>query len=144
MIPVDQTIFAGDPEGRKGDCFRACLASILELKSEEVPHFFELYGYGFSKQVKEWLKERYGISLVRVFIAKDRITVWGAEGYFIASGRSPRSTTEKPLEHAVVMLAEDNRISVAHDPHPSRAGLVDVQEYLLFTKAMLGKIETKG
>jgi hypothetical protein len=40
MKPIDQE-FMHDPEkGIIGDCFRACIASILELDINEVPHFY--------------------------------------------------------------------------------------------------------
>lgn len=39
MIPV-HCIVKHDPEnGQYADCFRACVASLLEMKAEEVPHF---------------------------------------------------------------------------------------------------------
>lgn len=40
MIPVDQTTFGNGT----GNCFQACLASILELKLDEVPNFCVKYG----------------------------------------------------------------------------------------------------
>ena len=39
MIPVKQTVPHIPEEGSYGDCYRACLASILELPTEEVSHF---------------------------------------------------------------------------------------------------------
>lgn len=38
MTPVRQSITAG-PEN--GDCFRACIASILDLELNDVPHFLK-------------------------------------------------------------------------------------------------------
>lgn len=40
MTPVESLIKDHNPaEGRYGDCFRACIASLLDLPAEEVPHF---------------------------------------------------------------------------------------------------------
>ena len=35
-----QTLFRG--EGEIGDCWRCCIAAILSLKAEEVPHFVQM------------------------------------------------------------------------------------------------------
>ena len=40
MIPVYSTVPHKPEEGLYGDCHRACVASVLELPSEAVPHFF--------------------------------------------------------------------------------------------------------
>jgi len=50
-----------DPEaGTYGDCVRACIASILELNSEDVPHFYEdnCSGETGHARIREWLAER--------------------------------------------------------------------------------------
>ncbi len=39
MIPVTCRIPHKPEEGKYGDCFRACVASILELGANDVPHF---------------------------------------------------------------------------------------------------------
>lgn len=39
MIPIKQTIKHNPDNGQFGDCHRACIASILELPIEKVPHF---------------------------------------------------------------------------------------------------------
>lgn len=40
MKPVDSMIKNHDPaNGRFGDCYRACIASLLEMPAADVPHF---------------------------------------------------------------------------------------------------------
>lgn len=39
MIPVEQRICSAGGDGVPGDCVKCCVASILELSYEEVPHF---------------------------------------------------------------------------------------------------------
>lgn len=39
MIPVPQRIFASGGDALPGDCVKCCIASILELRYEDVPHF---------------------------------------------------------------------------------------------------------
>lgn len=41
MIPADCTTKHDPANGTWGDCYRACLASILDLPSEQVPHFIQ-------------------------------------------------------------------------------------------------------
>src|SRR5690348_7121769 len=55
MIPVTQTI-----TGEQGNCFTACLASILELPIRAVPNFAKLTNSDeeFFAMVDEWLATR--------------------------------------------------------------------------------------
>lgn len=41
MTPVNCSIPHKPAEGKNGDCLRACVATILDLGREEVPHFAE-------------------------------------------------------------------------------------------------------
>lgn len=100
MKPVDQ-LFLVDRDGH-GDCLRACVASVLELPSDCVPDF-SLFG-------ENWL------SALALFCKVDLIVPNEASGYWIAGGLSPRGND---IRHSVVYRDFD----LAHDPHPSRAGL---------------------
>jgi len=106
MQATDQTTFG---EGL-GNCFSACVASILELPIEDVPFFGadELWWTRFS----EWLEARnlYAVCLKH---RAGRAPV----GYHILSGKSPRGE----FMHSVVAKGED----IVHDPHPSRANIQD-------------------
>jgi RNase P/RNase MRP subunit p29 len=104
VIPVDQTRFTV-PEG---DCFNACVASLLELPLAEVPHFCshdDWWSY-----FNGWLEAR-GLYAINFQLTNN----WRPEGLYILNGRSPRGT----YNHSVVAL----RDRVVHDPHPSRAGI---------------------
>ena len=66
MKPV-MCMVKDDPEnGSYGDCVRACLASMLELESSEVPHFFADYSeedvQRQNREMQEWFAER-GLTL---------------------------------------------------------------------------------
>lgn len=39
MIPVHVRVRHDPPNGLFGDCMRACVASIMEMQAEDVPHF---------------------------------------------------------------------------------------------------------
>lgn len=114
MKPVDQLVLHDPANGKEGDCFRACLASIMELPIECIPNFAqETVGKGsaaFWNAIYDWL-ELTGHSIKFLSFTDPEVE----EGkYYIISGPSPRSG-----HHAVVGLGK----GIVHDPHPSRAGL---------------------
>lgn len=115
MKPVDQTVF-GYPNG---NCFSACLASILELPLEEVP-WFMAEGDWLSR-VQEWLKPR-GLYAACLLIDTTESPFY-PPGWHILSGQSPRGD----WLHAVV--AQGTKI--VHDPHPDKTGLVNHKDTLI-------------
>ena len=111
MTKVDQTVFVVPG----GNCFSACVASLLELSIEDVPYFmgdepagepFDWFG-GFLS----WLRG-YGLWAIPLPI----VNGWRPEGLYILSGKSPRGD----FDHSVVARG----LEVIHDPHPSRAGIL--------------------
>lgn len=133
MTPVDMTILNHNPkEGIFGDCFRCCIASLLELSAARVPNFC---GYDWTVEGTEesrtrwfrntnaWLVSR-GLSFIEFQMPDgglDSAEKWmdsavasGFDAYHILSGKSPRGHN-----HAVV--AKNGKI--VFDPHPSRDGL---------------------
>jgi hypothetical protein len=128
MIPVRQTIV----EDGKGDCLRACVCSLLELRIEDVPNFAEC---GFFDGLDTWLDER-GLRFIRFSIPEsgdfDQRCIWfGSAGYqgnpdhMLAWGQSPRNRADgRPRQHIVVAKANGYGVRMAHDPHESGEGLV--------------------
>src|SRR5262245_45006179 len=90
MKPVDQTVF-GLPHG---NCFAACVASVIELPIEKVPNFV-LEGDRWFDAAAEWLDER-GYTLL--WVKRDAVAcgyldprpLINAGHYLIVSGTSPR------------------------------------------------------
>ncbi|MCW2922241.1 MAG: ArV1 [Thermoleophilia bacterium] len=119
MKPVDQTAFhpgADAPEEQVGNCWSACIASILEVPIAEVPTFVAHDDWW--ERAQAWLRERgFGIYplppqvLDAMGIGPQALDCW-----YIACGRSPRG------EHQHAVVASGQR--VAHDPNPERTGLV--------------------
>ena len=101
MRAVDQTTYGS----ADGNCFSACVASILEIPLEEVPRFMRV-----SWPFLRWLAGR-GLS-ASLYKRVDYIP----PGYSIATGPSMRFAGKM---HACVALDG----IVIHDPHPSREGL---------------------
>ncbi len=120
MKPVDQTRFGFDyTRDDCGDCFSACVASLLELPLGAVPIFMEKPNWLLA--LNTWLKQR-GFWAVTFELTEGG---WSPEGYCILGGKSPRATGDEM--HAVVGFGR----KVVHDPHPSRAGLVDLRDVTL-------------
>lgn len=113
MKKVYQTKF-----GKGGNCFPACLASILEIDIEKVPNFQEPVGEWYIKY-KQWLNQ-FGLDLVGV-------TNWDnwPEGrpkvFSIVSGMGPRG-----LQHSVIYFDGD----MVHDPHPEGGGVKDITDWI--------------
>lgn len=123
MIPVDQTQLHDEMSFKCGDCYRACVASVLEIPIEEVPHFAELHGDNMFEEADKWFSQR-GIYSLRFFIKnydEDRVYIWGRGAHCIVSGQSPRG---KNIHHAIVGYASGYNIDMIHDPHPDRTGII--------------------
>lgn len=129
MKPVDMTTVHTPPES-VGDCFRCCIASILELPPAEVPHIYE--GEGFldesgkigMRRLQEWLEPR-GLHFLEVEWEVEHLKSWRELLAFhhTMSGTSPRGH-----RHAVVGFGGE----MVHDPHPDRTGIApDDGKYLI-------------
>lgn len=126
MKPVMQTRLHG-ADGAPGNCFAACIASILGVPIESVPQPTEADRESWAdywSYVGAFLWDR-GFALVHVpFPELQKVTArhWTtcdalddvSGPYYIGSGPSPRGS-----DHSVVM--RDGRIE--HDPHPSGDGI---------------------
>lgn len=98
----------------KGDCFRTCVAMILDLPRDEVPNFCA--GDEWWRDFQHWLEDRH-LTAVEVFVLEDRPTMaWVTCGTpCILSGRSPRGD----WLHSVVGLARGgDGFEIVLDPYP--------------------------
>lgn len=118
MTPVTQSRV-----GLDGTCFRACLASILNLKESQVPDFGE---EGWMEEANDFLS-KHGLRYRRVPVTSTK-----PDGYSTIEGISPRGGL-----HACV--AKDGEL--VHDPHPQDGtgrGLVEPRYYGLL-EPILGR-----
>lgn len=117
MKKVYQTKF-GSPDG---NCFAACVASILEIGIDEVPDFKEGNGEWYQKY-KQWLRNyAYDFIAIKGFDSEDKD--FCPHVYSIVGGTSPRG-----LDHAVVYFG----MEMVHDPHPDGGGITDIQDWIYF------------
>ena len=120
MIPVDMTVLH-DPPTKIGDCFRCCIASILELPANKVPHFCGLDPWT-DQPDERWRNhllaflEPMGLYYFEIAFSAEILPEWSKhlELHHTISGISPRK-----VRHACVGFGG----AVVHDPHPSRAGI---------------------
>jgi hypothetical protein len=107
--PVDQLLSHDPASGQRGDCMRACLASILEVDPLAMPNWWD--------EIRRWLRDdlpvlgRHGPLDIAMVAILDDVTQWG-DPYAIATVQSPRG----PWGHCVVVNPHG---VIAHDPYPT-------------------------
>lgn len=123
-----QTFLRDDARGIKGDCWRCCIAALLQVPAETVPHFLkdspdDMYG-----ATQKWLNER-GLWLFNIPVGG----IWHPGLYsehdappIISCGPTPRSTAMH-MTHAVITV---NR-KMVYDPHPDNNGLTAVTDHYI-------------
>jgi hypothetical protein len=109
MRPIDQTEFY-EVGKSVGNCQQAATASLLGLDLDEVPNFIK-HPHGFWQSFWEFMAGR---GLVVIELSGER----HFDCYHLAYGPSPRG-----ISHAVIYRAG----KMAHDPHPSRTGILSVE-----------------
>ena len=130
-----QTIFGfGEPGSTSGDCWRCCVAALVNRPASEVPHFVA--------QAKA--EDRHAVSLTNAWLTKNGYWFIDLVEYssvsaprhsgdeiapipYMAVGVTVRSKNDRQT-HVVVMILD----KVVYDPHPSEAGLLAItQRYLV-------------
>lgn len=127
MKPVNQLIFGYSPEmGLFGDCLRACVASIFDKPSSEVPHFADLTRFpaGHEKALRDWLRPQ-GFSVLYIGVpAADyeqtcqNLAAYGMDAYHLLGGEV------RGQKHVVVAQFG----ICVHDPGLSFVGLAPDSE----------------
>lgn len=122
MKPQAQTLFGKN----EGNCVAACIASILEMPIEDVPNFAKLYNFEWAEHLEEWLGGRGYLMISFLFEQGWQLDrTWISHGHYVMmSGLSPRAEDGSNMRHAVVGLTNGRGIELAHDPHPSGAGIL--------------------
>ena len=115
MTPVKQSkLFAKDAI-HNGNCYAACIASLLDLPLWMVPPFEDMFGRDdWRHRTDEWLARFFNLKLIRT-PGHDWATL---PEFYIANGLSPRE-----VYHSVIYKAG----AMVHDPHPSGTGIVGVE-----------------
>ncbi len=130
MIPVNQSILHDPENGKNSDCHRACIASVLELPIEMVPHFEDMEPReGMREQLKLLASHKY--TLYRIYgnpaMGDHPDTQYYECEYYFAVGASPR---DRNLSHQVVCCGG----KIVHDPHPDKSGLASISHFEMLLK----------
>lgn len=120
MNPVTQTKFGAE----EGNCFAACIASLMGISIDYVPDFSSVkdkqnHDVHWLQAVDAWLWDKG----LRMQIALPEY--YPLDCYYLAWGKSPRG-----LEHSVIYYNGEMR----HDPHPDGTGLVTVVDIAYFVQ----------
>lgn len=143
MKPVTQTLF-GRPDGpveEIGNCYPACLATLLELDLAEVPHVYQLHAdpEAANDASVRWLQQRGYTELY--FEWAPWLNHYAPGTLAIFGGKSPRGD----WSHAVVGEITATGWRLVHDPHPSRAGIAGEPDGVhLLVKLMPAPVDAKS
>lgn len=115
MTPIKQSKLYAVDGIHNGNCYAACLASLLDLPLWMVPPFEEMFGRGdWKSRTDEWLDRTFALRLIR----KSGHQVNAMPEFYIANGPSARG-----VHHSVIYSAG----KLVHDPHYSNGGIEAVE-----------------
>jgi hypothetical protein len=100
----------------QGDCFRTCVAMILDMARDDVPNFCALGDDVWWAAFQHWLEDRH-LTAVEVFVREDKPSLaWVTCGTpCILTGKSPRGD----WLHSVVGIAHGpDGFEMCYDPYP--------------------------
>lgn len=128
MKPVFQSKLYLSDGPHSGNCLAACLASLFEMPLWMVPEFDQMFVRGdYGERMQEWARRIHGVKLMRSGEHEPE----KMPKFYIANGLSSRS-----VYHSVIY----SNGTLAHDPHPSGAGIIDV-EWTWHAEAVLPESE---
>jgi hypothetical protein len=115
MSPVNQTrLYSVDGIGN-GDCFAACLASLLDLPLWMVPPFDQMFGRSdWRGRIDEWLLRMFDLTMLRTEGHQHLLL----PEFYIANGPAARG-----VHHSTIYREGE----MVHDPHPAKSGLIAVE-----------------
>lgn len=113
MIPVHSQV-VHDPPATYGDCLRACIASVLEVPAQCVPHFLEGNNDDWFRQLQVWALD-HGLYLAElsadVHVTGYSIAVLSNSHAVVQQGcrtiHNPSVVAEGKVEYRLVFLVLD-------------------------------------
>jgi hypothetical protein len=128
MKPVTQTILADEDNPMRGNCFAACLASLLELEIDQVPHVMEHDDW--RELTNEWLAPM-NLGTVEVVIDTEVVCLYPLPVgmLLIVTGKTNRHPTRL---HAVIgrTIYGGVQWEYLHDPHPDGTFLLEASHLM--------------
>lgn len=124
VTPVKQSKLYAQDGIHNGNCFAACLASLLDIPLWMVPPFEDMFARDdWRQRVTQWLA-RQQLTMTRT----EDHQVEAMPEFYIANGKSARG-----VYHAVIYGGGQ----LVHDPHPSNDGI----EAVLWTWHLAALVE---
>jgi hypothetical protein len=112
-----------------GDCFRTCIAALLNMRSEDLPNFCGDYPTSWFTELDIWLRAR-GLRFVEIKRTMPDLTITAMPGTVgIAAGKSPRG---EHLHAVIAMVNYSGGWEILMDPHPDDTGLDGPVEFIGF------------
>jgi len=105
---------------KKGNCFDACIASILEIDIEKIPP--NMMNGNWHVKYQNWFRT-IGLQMINMRITNATLL---PDVHYIVSGPSPR---HRNCYHSVV----GKNAQIVHDPHPDNEGLKGDDKYWEYT-----------
>lgn len=126
MKPIKQK-YLHIPDKQHGDCWRTCLASILECDIDMFP--YHNGDISWADEYDEVIKILESIGYIYAtmpvnYVVYNILDCPDTDGYSIAIGKSIRGVT-----HSVIW-----KNGIAHDPHPDNTGLVEITRFEILSK----------
>jgi hypothetical protein len=112
MKPVNQRVL----NTVKGDCFAACLASLLEVPLENVPNIHDWPEGEWFYPLNERLRKEHGTVLLMVDASSYASLLWFPDGVPFIASCGVKDTTHR---HAIVAAYGREGMKVLHDPLPT-------------------------
>lgn len=116
-------LFRHEPhKGQWGDCTRTCIACLLGLAPEDVPHEHREMSGAEQRALYDDFIARKGVGRIWIAFqassvaeAVDWATQWSNGLHFLLSGESPRGTNHVVIGHGG---------QIVHDPHPDGGDII--------------------
>jgi hypothetical protein len=126
-IPRHQQAFRHKPdEGQVGDCYRTCVACILGIERDAVPHPHRLTDENFSQvaAMREWLLSRGQALTLIPFKASPDEVLMTMERFAPATPFIMTAMSANRVGHCVVCLGG----RIIHDPSIDQSGIIGPDE----------------
>lgn len=117
MKPVFQTTYGKE----EGNCFPACIASVLEMDLKDVPHFCKVYKSYWQEELNKWLLQ-FGLGALTVAFQEMDSPI--QKGWCFAAG----PCGPDGVMHSVVM----KDMKMVHNPHKGWGELDRIVDYTFF------------
>jgi len=133
MIPIKQK-YLHIPGVQHGDCWRTCIASILECDVDTFPYHNGDISWPDEYNEMMQILASMGYDYLSVPINKitqGMLDCFDTDGYSIAIGKSNRG-----VNHSIVW-----KNGMAHDPHPDNSGISDIIFFEFLIKILPNQIK---